>query len=124
MRQLLVRLLINAVAIYATILLVPEIGFEGGVEIGSLLIVALIFGLINAVIKPIVQSLTCPFYILTLGLFTFVVNGLMLLLTAWVAGRFGSSFTVGGFIPAVIGGIIISVVSTVLSIFISSDKKS
>jgi putative membrane protein len=124
MKQLLLRLLINAVAIYITILFVPGIGFvHGGVEVGSLLLVALIFGLVNALIRPIIKLLTCPFYVLTLGLFTLVVNALMLMLTAQIANLFEGRFVVTGFGAALIGGIIIAIVSTVLSIFVSDDAK-
>jgi putative membrane protein len=124
MKGLLIRLLINAVAIYVTILLVPGIGFvDGGVEVGPLLLVALIFGLVNALIKPLVALVTCPFYVLTLGLFTFIVNALMLLLTAQIASAVGGRFEVDGFWAALIGGIIIAIVSTVLSIFVSDDKE-
>ena len=80
---------------------VPGIQFagEGSVSIVSLLVVALIFGLVNALIKPILAVLTCPFYILTLGLFTFVINALMLMLTSWLAGP---RFEVAGFWPALL----------------------
>jgi putative membrane protein len=123
-KQLLLRLLINAVAIYITVVIVPGIGFgEGGVDVGALLIVALIFGVVNAVIKPIVAFFTCPAYILTLGLFTFVVNALMLLLTGQIADAIGvGEFRVDGFLPALIGGIVISIVSTLLSIFVVEDE--
>lgn len=126
MRQLLLRLLINAVAIYITVWLVPGISFGGeGVDVGALLVVAIIFGIVNAVIKPIVAFFTCPFYVLTLGLFTFIVNALMLLLTDWIAANVGvTEFQVDGFWPALIGGIIIAVVSTLLSIFVSEDDDS
>lgn len=124
MKELLLRLVINAVAIYVTVLFVPGVGFSGeGVEVSSLLMVALIFGLVNAVIKPIVAFFTCPFYILTLGLFTFIVNAAMLLLTEQIAGFIGAGgFRVENFMAALIGGIVISVVSTLLSIFISDDE--
>ena len=123
MGQFLLRLLINAAAIYATVLIVPGIGFEGGVQVGELLIVALIFGIVNAVIKPVVAFFTCPAYILTLGLFTFIVNALMLMLTGQLAGMVGvGGFQVDGFLWALIGGIVISIVSTLLSIFVSEDE--
>lgn len=126
MKELLFRLLINAVAIYITVWLVPGIRFgDGGVEVGALLVVALIFGIVNAVIKPIVAIFTCPFYVLTLGLFTFIVNALMLLLTDWIAANVGvSEFEVDGFWPALVGGIIIAIVSTLLSIFVAEDDKN
>ncbi len=120
MSKLVIRLLINAVALYVTANIVPGISFGegGGVNLGTLLIIALIFGLVNAVIKPIIKLATCPAYILTLGLFTFVVNGLMLEITDWLAGK---DFEVRGFGAAILGGIIISIVSTLLSIFVSDN---
>lgn len=124
MKGLLLRLVINAAAIYVTVLFVPGIGFGGeGVDVGALLIVALIFGVVNAVIKPIVAFFTCPFYVLTLGLFTFIVNALMLLLTERIAGFVGAagSFRVESFMSALIGGIVIAIVSTLLSVFVSDD---
>lgn len=122
MTKLLFRLIINAVALYITANIVPGISFaEGGrVDLGTLLLVALIFGVVNALIKPIVQLVTCPAYILTLGLFTFIVNALMLMLTAWLVGN---SFVVNGFWPALIGGIVISIVSTLMSIFVADDDR-
>ena len=94
-------------------------------DVVSLLAVALIFGVVNAVIRPIVKVATCPAYVVTLGLFTFVVNALMLLLTGWLAGLFNVAFQVEGFWSAFWGAIIISFVSFLLSLFISkkSDDK-
>ncbi|MEZ4866188.1 MAG: phage holin family protein [Caldilineaceae bacterium] len=116
MSKLIVRLIINAVALWIAGQLVGGIYLTDNVV--GLLIVAIIFGLINALIKPIVDFFTCPFYVITLGLFTFIVNALMLMLTGAVSG---GRLVVGGFWPALLGGIIISVVSTLLSIFLSDD---
>ncbi|MCB0188269.1 MAG: phage holin family protein [Caldilineaceae bacterium] len=117
MSRLVIRLIINAAALWAAAILVPDITVTN--EAAGLLIVALIFGLINAIIKPIVDLFTCPVYILTLGLFTFVVNALMLLLTSALSeGR----LEVDGFWAAFLGGIVISIVSTLLSIFLSDDE--
>ncbi|MFN8486470.1 MAG: phage holin family protein [Caldilineaceae bacterium] len=116
MGKLIIRLVINAIALWVTSQVV--IGIHVVDNLGSLFIVALIFGVINALIKPIVRFFTCPFYIITLGLFTFVVNGLMLMLTGYLSGgRLG----VDGFVPAFLGGIVISIVSTLLSLFLSDD---
>ncbi len=122
--RLLMRLVINAVALWMASIFVSGIRFpgaDGGVDVGTLLIVALIFGLINALIKPVVKLVTCPAYILTLGLFTFIVNAGMLKLTAWIAEGLGYGFRVDNFWPALWGGIIISIVSTLLSVFVSDD---
>ena len=107
MSHFLIRLVINAVALGLAAVIVPGIQFSGDQPhfLLNLFIVALIFGLVNAIIKPILALVTCPFYILTLGLFTFVVNALMLMLTSWLAGP---RFTVAGFWPALWGSIIIS----------------
>ncbi len=124
MMRLLMRLVINAAALWAAAVIVPNINLptnEGGVDLGALLVVALIFGLINALIKPVVKLATCPAYIVTLGLFTFVVNAGMLLLTGWIASNLNNNFSVDGFWPALWGGIIISIVSTLLSVFVSDD---
>jgi putative membrane protein len=121
MSHFIIRLVINALALGVAAVIVPDIRFAGAESalIINLLIVALIFGLANAVIKPLLMLVTCPFYILTLGLFTFVVNALMLMLTSWLTGP---RFVVEGFWPALFGAIIISVVSTVLSMVLKEGK--
>lgn len=115
MSKLIIRLVINAAALWAAAWLIPGIGLE--TNIGTLIVVALVFGVVNAFIKPVVALLTCPLNILTLGLFTLVINALMLMLTAWVVG----GFNVDGFIPALLGGIVVSIVSVILSQFLSDD---
>lgn len=121
---LLLRLLGNAIALYVASTLVDGIQFAGNgrVDVGGLLAVALIFGVVNAVIKPLVKVATCPAYAVTLGLFTLVVNALMLLLTGWLAGLLNLSFQVDGFWPAFWGAIIITFVSFLLSLFISAES--
>ena len=121
---LLLRIIGNAIALYAAAALVDGIEFagDGRVDIVSLLAVALIFGVLNAVIKPVVKVVTCPAYVVTLGLFTLVVNALMLLLTGWLAGLFNVGFRVEGFGSAFWGAIVISIVSFLLSLFISSER--
>ena len=125
MGKLVVRLLINAVALWVAAQVVPGIGFarEGQDAIGTVLIVALIFGIVNALIKPLVALVTCPFYMLTLGLFTFVVNALMLLLTSGIANALGQPFFVDGFVAAFLGSLVITIVSWVLSLFLSDDDE-
>lgn len=122
MSQFLIRLIINAIALGVATLIVPGLSFGNGESmlLLNILLVALIFGLVNAVVKPILALLTCPFYVITLGLFTFVVNALMLMLTSWLVGP---RFVVEGFWPAFWGSIIISLVSTVLSISFREEKK-
>ncbi|MDQ4076469.1 MAG: phage holin family protein [Chloroflexota bacterium] len=122
---LIVRLVVNAVALWVAAQLVPGIGFGGAGQdaIATILIVALIFGLVNALIKPILAFVTCPFYIITLGLFTFIVNALMLMLTSAIAQALDQPFFVDGFIPALIGSIIISIVSFILNVFVGDEAR-
>lgn len=126
--QLLIRLAGNAVALFVAAQLVDGIHFvaNGQVDLFNLLVVALIFGIINAVIKPFVKVATCPAFVVTLGLFTFIVNAFMLLLTGWLADLLNVGFRVDGFGPAFWGAIVVSIVSLLLSMFISAqndDKK-
>jgi len=112
MRASLARLVINAFALWLAARFVD--GIELSSEVVSILFVALIFGLLNAIIKPFAVLLTLPFMLLTLGLFTLVINAGMLLLTA----HFSSALEVAGFWPAAIGALLISVVSSLLSAFL------
>ena len=108
MRNFVVRLVVNALALSAAAWLVPGISLSGGVW--SVLLVALVFGLVNALLKPLVLLLSLPFLLLTLGLFAFVVNGAMLLITA----RLTEHLAVSGLVAAILGSIVISLVSAVL----------
>ena len=116
----LLRLLINAAALWVAIQLVDGIDHRG--SMWSLLFVALVFGVLNASIRPVLQLLSLPLLILTLGLFMFVINAVMLMMTGWVSGLFNLGFYVGGFWDAFLGGLIISVVSLMLSIFTGTRK--
>jgi putative membrane protein len=113
MRKLLLRWLIDAVAVWAAIEWVAGISAIDGW--GTVLIVALILGLVNALISPIIKLLTCPLILLSLGLFTLVINAMMLLLAAAIARGVGIGFQVDGFVPALLGSVVISVVSFALS---------
>jgi putative membrane protein len=114
--RFLLRLLATAAALWVAVYIVPGIIYEGGVL--GLLGVALVFGLVNAIIRPILQTLTCPLVVLTLGLFVFILNALMLWLTAQLSLALGIQFQVIGFWSALIGAVIIAVVSTVLNLFV------
>ncbi len=118
----LIRLLINAVGLWVATQIVSGISIGSQNYLATLFVVALIFGLVNAVIKPILATLTCPLYILTLGLFTFVVNALMLWLTSFIVSFIGLDFRVDGFWAALLGAIVISVVSFILSIFLNEER--
>jgi putative membrane protein len=119
--RFLVRLLVNAAALWVAVRLLHGITYEG--SWAGLLVVALVFGLVNAIIRPILYLLTCPLIFLTLGIFVFVVNAAMLLLTARIAHGFDIAFNVDGLMTAIVGAIIIGLVSAVLSIFVPDKKQ-
>ncbi|MFC9182764.1 phage holin family protein [Streptomyces globisporus] len=125
MKNFVVKTIANAGALAVAIWLVGNITLEGGStgrKALTLILVALIFGLVNSLVKPVVQLLTFPLFILTLGLITLVVNALMLLLTSWLAGVVDLSFHVEGFWTAVLGGLIISVVSWALNVVLPDES--
>lgn len=132
---LVLRLIVNAVALWVATLIVPGIALHdttgisapvaGAIEnevnvptITALLIVAVVFTLVNAVVKPIVQLLSLPLTILTLGLFLLVVNALMLLLTAWLSQFTDYGLTISGFWAALWGAVIIAIVNFVLGLVV------
>jgi len=119
-RRILLRLLINSIALWVAVQIVPGIYAENPLTI---LIVALVFGVVNAIIRPLVSFLTCPMLIVTLGLFIFVINALMLWFTAWVAGRLNLGFGMeGGLWTAFWGALVISLVSFAISLLIKDEK--
>ncbi len=125
MGKFLLRVIVNAIAIAITASLLPGIHVINQ-DLGTLLIIGLIFGIMNALIKPVLTLLTCPFIILSLGLFVFVINGLMLLLTASLSG---GRLIIDGFWWAVVGGIIMGIVGLILETVLGirdnkKDKKS
>jgi putative membrane protein len=124
MKNFLIKTIANAGALAVAVWLLDKITLTGdstGKKAGTLILVALVFGLVNVLVKPVVQVLTFPLFILTLGLITLVVNALMLLLTSWVAGKLDLSFHVDGFWTAVLGGLIISVVSWALHVVLPDE---
>jgi putative membrane protein len=117
--RLLVRLLATAVALAVAAWLVDGISVGPGTDTEralTLLGVAIIFGLVNAIIRPILRLLTLPLVVLTLGLFLLVLNALMLLLTEWIAEQFDLAFQVDGFWSALLGALIVTVVSFLINI--------
>jgi putative membrane protein len=117
--KLLLRVLIPAAALGVAHLLVSGIQLRGGSDLskaGTLVVVALIFGVVNAVLKPIIKSIGCIFYVLTLGLIGLVVNGALLLLASWIAGKLSLPFHITGFEPAFWGAIIVGVVGWLLNL--------
>src|SRR5262245_33567035 len=115
-----VRVLINAVALWVATRLVVGLSFTGTPP--TLLGVALIFGVLNVVVRPILMILTFPFLIVTLGLFTFVLNAVMLLITGAVSEALDLGFHVDGFVAAFVGALIVTFVSFVLSLFVASGE--
>jgi putative membrane protein len=119
--RLVLKIVITAAALWVAAALVPGIEVRSpslASEIGTLLAVALIFGLVNAVLKPIIKTVGCLFYVLTLGLISVLVNGLLLLLTSWVAGKLGVPFHVSGLGAAVIGALIVGIVGWLLTLVV------
>jgi putative membrane protein len=116
---ILIRLVITAVSLWIATLLI------GGIElttdslpakVGTLLAVAVIFGLVNGILRPIIKAIGCGFYVLTLGLIAIVVNGALFMLTSWIAGQFELPFHVDDFWPsAVLGALLVGVVSWLLN---------
>ena len=116
--RFLVRLLINAAALWVAVKLIPGITYSSDNWL-PFFGVALIFGIVNAFIRPIVKLLSLPLIILTLGLFALVVNGLMLLLTSSLSDALGLHFHVEGCWTAILGALVISIVSALLSMFLA-----
>jgi putative membrane protein len=124
MKNFVVKTIANAGALAVAVWILDKITLTGtstGKKIGTLIVVALLFGLVNFLVKPIVKVLTFPLFILTLGLITLVVNALMLLLTSWLAGKLDLSFHVEGFWTAVLGGLIVSIVSWALHVVLPDE---
>jgi putative membrane protein len=118
---ILLRILVSAAALGVAAWVVPGIvvaGHGDAKTAETLLVVAIIFGVINAVLKPIIKTVGCAFYVLTLGLVALVVNGLLLWLASYVAGQLNLPFHVNGFVAAVEGALIVAVVSWVLHLVI------
>ena len=114
--KFIVRLLVNAAALWVATRIVPGVDYRG--EALPFFAVALLFGIVNAFIRPIVKILAFPIIILTLGLFTLVVNGLMLWLTSALSSALGLGFHVSGFWAALFGALVVSLVSTLLSLLV------
>jgi putative membrane protein len=125
MPKFIIRWLINAVALYVAIVLVPGIQLQSQTTSPwvALILLALVFGLLNALLRPLLVMLTCPLIILTLGLGTLLINTLLFALTGWIGEAFGWGFTVSGFVPAFLGALVVSVVSIVLNLLVKDADK-
>lgn len=123
MQKFFIRLVINAAALAAALFILQRHITIVGNPVLAILIVALIFGVINAIIKPILSLLSCALIILTLGLATLIINTLMFLLTGWIGEQFGFGFRVENFWYALLGAIIVSIVSFILSRLLHDAKR-
>lgn len=125
--RVLIRIAASAAALAVATAIVPGIELRAGSVLSkvlTLIAVALIFGVVNAVLKPVVKAVGCVFYVLTLGLVALVVNGLLLWLTSAVAGALSLPFHITGFWPALFGAIVVCVIGWLLSILIREPTNS
>ena len=121
MPKFLMRLLVSALALYAAVRLVPGIGYDGNWT--TLAGMALLFGLVNAFVRPFLTLLSCPLIIISMGVFLWVINGVLLLLAARLAAWFGVGFYVDGLAPAFWGALVVSVVSFLLNLFVRDAER-
>ncbi|NWF63597.1 MAG: phage holin family protein [Chloroflexi bacterium] len=121
MTKFFIRWLINAVALFAAVWVVPGIDYLG--DWTGIIWLALIIGLLNALVRPLLKFLTCPLIILTLGLFTIVINTVMLLLTRTIGQSLGIGLSVDGFWSALLGSLVMSIVSIVMSVIFRDELK-
>jgi putative membrane protein len=121
MRSLVLHWLLNAAALWAAAWLLPGLDFSG--TLVDLLLVAAVFGIVNSLLRPILTVLTCPLIVVTLGLFTLVINALMLMVTGWLSTRWDLGFTVSGFWAAFWGGLVVGLVSLFLSMALPEPKR-
>ncbi|WP_329017896.1 phage holin family protein [Micromonospora rifamycinica] len=125
LKGLLIRLGSTAVAFWLATLLIPGITLgtdSAGEAIVTLVLVSVIFGVVNAVLQPIIKTVGCGFYLLTLGLIALVVNGLLFLLTSWIADQVDLPFHVDGFWPeAVLGALLVGIVTWILGVILDRD---
>ncbi|XVX20719.1 phage holin family protein [Actinomycetota bacterium] len=129
MKSIAIKVLVNALALWAATAVINGITLEEGTsswteKIGTLLIVAVIFGVVNAVLKPFLKFVSAPLIFLTLGLFTFIVNAAMLQVTSWLAGSLSLAFHVEDFFwDAVMGAVVITLVSMVANALLPDDDE-
>ncbi|GAB4504345.1 MAG: phage holin family protein [Anaerolineales bacterium] len=121
MTKFILRWAINAIALFVAVRFVPGIHLQSGWA--SIIWLALIFGLINAFLRPLLKLLTCPLIVLTLGLFTLLINTFLFWLTAQIGQTFGIGFTLDGFWPAFLGALVVSLVSLVMSLILKDELK-
>ena len=122
MMRFLIRLIVNAAALWVATRIVTGVTYSG--DVPTFLVVAFIFGIINAFIRPVAKILTFPIILLTLGIFALVVNGLMLWLTSALSDALGLGFHVRGFFAAFFGALVVSIVSTILSLVVVKPSRN
>ena len=120
--RFLIKWLITVASLFAAAWLVPGITVSGNAWV-AFGVTALILGLVNMFVRPVLKLLSCSVIVLTLGLFLFVINALMLWLASYLAGEFGIGFHVQGFVAAFLGALIVTLVSTILNWFVPNKKK-
>ncbi len=122
MKALATKVVVNAIAIWVATLVVPHVGVTSGTlsrQVITLLVVGALFGVVNALIKPVVKLFSMPFYILTLGLFAFVVNALMLKIVEWLSGPLDLGFSAGPFFfTTLAAAVVVTFVSMVLNVVV------
>ena len=120
MLSLILHWAFNAVALWVASYFITGLDFSG--DVVRLLMVAAVFGIVNSLLRPLLTILTCPLIVLTLGLFSLVINAIMLLVTGWLSQRWDLGFIVAGFWPAFWGGLVVGLVSVMLSLLIPKPE--
>jgi putative membrane protein len=125
MKKFVLRWIINAIALYVAISIVPGIHLRSSLSEGwvAILLLGLVFGLLNALLRPLILLLTCPLIILTLGLGTLLINTFLFYLTGLIGNQFGWGFSINGFWPAFFGALVVSIVSIVLNLVVKDELK-
>jgi putative membrane protein len=125
MYKFIIRWVINAIALYAAVMLVPGIQVRTNLseQWMAIVLLALVFGLLNALLRPLLLMLTCPLIILTLGLGTLLINTLLFYLTSWIGSQFGWGLSISGFWAAFLGALVVSVVSIFLNLILKDDSE-
>jgi putative membrane protein len=119
--KLLLRLLVTAASLWVATKFVNGITFTGG-NYAALLGVALVFGVVNTIVRPILKLFSFPVVLLTLGLFLFVINGVMLLCTSYLSSMLGFGFHVDGILPAILGSLVVSITASVLNFVLGTNR--
>ena len=124
MNKFIIRWVINAIALYAAVVIVPGIQVRTTLseQWMAIVLLALVFGLLNALLRPLLLLLTCPLIVLTLGLGTLLINTLLFYLTGWIGTQFGWGLSISGFWSAFFGALVVSIVSIFLNLLVKDDK--